>query len=455
MEPDLPSIDGAAISAGAELSETSRAVVPQAAQHLSLLLDASKRLNSTLNPKEVYTILEDVISGALDCEGLLVSSFDPVARQIRCEHACIGGKHPDPSGFPPLPLGEPGEGMQSTVIHTGQAMIFGDVQDRVRSGKGKYYEVEPDGKTHELPRKEALPTHSAIMAPIKLDGRVVGVIQVMCDRPGAYDGDDLALLEGIALQTAAATRNAQLYQQLEQMNEQLEARVEERTKDLKRAVADLEGFCYSVSHDLRQPLRAICGSAAMLKADFPKVVPQDCDDHLRSISQAATKMSQLIDDLLNFSRLGRNAVNFRDVDLSQLAEQALATIEQSHPARVHIQEGMTCKGDQQMLGLAIKNLLDNAFKFTSNVEDAQIAFGSEEREGERVYFVRDNGVGFEQTYVNKLFRPFERLHLETEYPGTGIGLANVKRVIERHNGRVWAEGETGHGATFYFTIPAN
>ncbi len=235
-------------------------------------------------------------------------------------------------------------------------------------------------------------------------------------------------------------------------HEDLEQRVQDRTEELARTNADLEGFTYSVSHDLRAPLRAIIGFSKLLMEDHGEVLGEDVRSHLQRISGAADRMARIIDDLLTFSRLGRKEVIRQPVDLTWLAESTIAELLRNNPesqAKYEVDRSMIVEGDPTLLRLAVENLIENAFKFTSKerapmIEVLQL--------GERLFCVRDNGVGFDPAYADKLFRPFERLHSERDFPGTGIGLANVRRIIERHGGRVWAEGSPNHGASFYFTL---
>lgn len=221
---------------------------------------------------------------------------------------------------------------------------------------------------------------------------------------------------------------------------------------------ELEAFSYSVSHDLRSPLRALDGISLALLEDYFDKLDRTGQDYLRRIRTAAQSMGELIDHLLTLSRLTRTEMHPEEVDLSAMGHQVAEEIRQQDPGRMVefvIHDAMNEIADPQLLRIAIVNLLDNAWKFTSKKLEARIEFGVQEnREGERVYFVRDNGAGFNQAYRDNLFKPFQRLHGAGEFPGTGIGLATVHRVIIRHGGHIWAEGGVETGATFYFTLAA-
>ena len=220
---------------------------------------------------------------------------------------------------------------------------------------------------------------------------------------------------------------------------------------------ELEAFSYSVSHDLRAPLRAIDG--------FSKALIEDCADkldgaglqHLDRVRAAAQRMGELIDDMLQLSRVTRLDITRRQVDLSSLAREVAGDLRRQEPDRVveiKIDDSLVAEADARLLRIVLENLLGNAWKFTRKVEAARIEFGASDGD-EFVCFVRDNGAGFDMRYAEKLFRPFQRLHTEADFPGTGIGLATIHRVIERHGGRVWAESVIGKGATFFFSLPAN
>jgi signal transduction histidine kinase len=233
-------------------------------------------------------------------------------------------------------------------------------------------------------------------------------------------------------------------QEIAKLNATLAARSEE-----------LEAFSSSVSHDLRAPLRAIDGFSQALLEDYADLLDAQGQDYLQRIHCATQKMAQLIDDLLKFSRLTRRELNLAQIDLSALALWVAAELEESQPNRrvtFRIGPGHIDSGDPNLLKVVIENLLGNAWKFTGNKKEATIEFGASEADGKTVYFVRDNGAGFDMTHADKLFGIFQRLHLEKEFPGIGIGLSLVKRIIHRHGGRVWAESEKGEGATFYFTL---
>jgi two-component system NtrC family sensor kinase len=226
--------------------------------------------------------------------------------------------------------------------------------------------------------------------------------------------------------------------------------------ELERKNMELEAFSYSVSHDLRAPLRSIDGFSSALLENYGSTLDAKGLGYLRRVRAATQRMGELIDDLLQLSKVGRADLQRRQVDLSAIARAVAATLQQTAPERqmgIAIQDGIVVNADQRLLQVVLENLLGNAWKFTANIAKPWIELGTVQQEGFITYFVRDNGAGFDMAYAEKLFAPFQRLHSETTFPGTGIGLATVHRIVERHGGRIWGEGVINHGATFFWTLP--
>lgn len=239
--------------------------------------------------------------------------------------------------------------------------------------------------------------------------------------------------------------------------EHLEELVKERTAELEAANREMESFSYSVSHDLRAPLRALDGFSAILAQEYPDRLDERGRGYLDRIRAAARTMALLVDGLLSLARLNRQELTVAPVDLSALARRVgaeLMALEPGRSVRLLVPDGLATEGDPQLLQILLENLIGNALKFTSSRPEATIELGREERDGESVFFVKDDGVGFDMAYASKLFLPFQRLHQASEFPGTGIGLATVHRIVTRHGGRIWPEAAPGAGATFYFTLGA-
>jgi two-component system, sensor histidine kinase and response regulator len=259
----------------------------------------------------------------------------------------------------------------------------------------------------------------------------------------------------LAKKTELLRRQAQLLAEGEQAARELAEARAELVRELEQKNRELESFSYAVSHDLRAPLRRIDSfSRAVLESQGDRL-----DDtgrkFLTRVREASQHMSQLIDDVLYLSKVTRAELREQEVDLSGLAAVILERLGEGEPDRkveLKIRPGVVVTGDGQLLKIALTNLLENAWKFTGTQPDARIEFGVTYPAGEPTYFVRDNGAGFDMTYASRLFGPFQRLHAQHEFPGSGIGLATVQRIIHRHGGRVWAEGLVGQGATFYFTL---
>jgi len=227
-------------------------------------------------------------------------------------------------------------------------------------------------------------------------------------------------------------------------------------EELERKNRELEAFSYSVSHDLRAPLRSIDGFSQALLEDCAPTLSPTSRDHLQRVRAAAQRMGELIDDLLELSRVGRAEMHRSRTNLSEIAKAVVAELRQRQPERqveVEIEDSLFADCDSRLMRVVLENLLGNAWKFTARVPNARVQFVSERSPSGSAFVVRDNGAGFDMTYAEKLFRPFQRLHSTSEFPGTGIGLATVHRVVDRHGGRVWAEGTVGRGAAVYFTIP--
>lgn len=266
------------------------------------------------------------------------------------------------------------------------------------------------------------------------DGKIIGVLDT------ALDISDLKAVE----------------EELKVLNINLEKKVKERTIKLEALNKELESFAYSVSHDLRTPLRAIEGFSSRLNEKYIDQFDEQGQHYLNRIRNNTSNMSKLIDDLLKLSRVSRTEINLQEVDLSHLAKECVKLMQETNPVHrveIEITTDLLTRGDQALLRVMLENLLNNAWKFSSQEAQAKIEIGRAIIDGEEVFYVRDNGVGFDMTYADKLFGTFQRLHSADEFRGTGIGLATVQRIINRHGGKVWAEGEVGKGATFYFSLP--
>lgn len=246
-------------------------------------------------------------------------------------------------------------------------------------------------------------------------------------------------------------------EQVRALNRDLEAHVVQRTAALTEALNDLEGFGYSVSHDLRTPLRAIDGFSRQLLKRYADKLDDEGKRYLNVVRDNTKKMSQLIDDILAFSRMGRLDISMSEVNMDGLAREVFEELRPNFAGReltMEIKPLPPVHGDQAMLRQVWVNLLSNAIKFTRPKAAAQVEVGGRTEGAEQIYYIKDNGAGFNMQYADKLFGVFQRLHGNEEFEGTGIGLAIVKRVITRHDGRVWAEGKVDEGATFYFTLPS-
>jgi signal transduction histidine kinase len=242
----------------------------------------------------------------------------------------------------------------------------------------------------------------------------------------------------------------------EQAFADLERLVAQRTADLTATNHELSAFAYSVSHDLRAPLRAIDAFSQALLEDYGDVIDPHGQDYLRRVRTNAARMSQLIDDLLQLSRLTRAEMHYETIDLSGMARAIAADLQRNDSKRAvvfNVEPGVVARGDPRLVRVLLDNLLGNAWKYTSRHPTAQISFGRTTEDGEVVYYVRDDGAGFDLAYADKLFRPFQRLHTMEEFEGAGVGLATAQRVVRRHGGRIWADAAPEQGATFFFTLP--
>ncbi|MGZ3416819.1 MAG: sensor histidine kinase [Polyangiales bacterium] len=260
--------------------------------------------------------------------------------------------------------------------------------------------------------------------------------------------DEIELLQALADSTSIAMENVQLFSELE-------ARVRMRTAQLEAANRELEAFSYSVSHDLRAPLRTIDGYGTALEEDLGDRLDEKARGHLTRLRSASSRMNVLIDDLLGLARVGRGDMRDEAIDVSALARSIADELARQSPDRrfeIVVRDGVSARGDASLVRAVLENLLGNAFKFTARAPVAKIEVGSTQ-EGERaVFFVRDNGAGFDMKYAAKLFAPFQRLHSVKDFPGTGVGLATVQRIVHRHGGRIWADSKPGEGTTFFFTL---
>jgi PAS domain S-box-containing protein len=402
-------------------------------EELTALSHVTSVAISTLDLEDLFTVVLDRIESTMKVDIALAFIVDGDHLVVR---AGIDPSERDGYGF----RFQIGDGFAGTVAATRTTRTVRDAQ------------ATPEVEVPYLRRRGY---RTLVASPMIHNDRLIGVLEVGWLEIRSHTEREIRLLEAMANRCAIAIANAQLYEEMKQLHRELDKRVQERTTALTEANKELEAFSYSVSHDLRAPLRAINGFASALMEDYADKLDTQGKNYLDIIKLNTRAMSQLIDDLLAFSRLGRKELSTHPIDMNELVNAVVADVrkmEPDHAPSVTIQDLPPAVGDGAMVKQVLHNLIANAFKFTRFQLHPEITIGSRSLDGRVEYFVSDNGVGFDPAYTHKLFGVFQRLHTPEEFEGTGVGLAIVKRIVQRHGGKIWAVGEIDTGATFTFTL---
>ncbi len=435
-----------------EREKRAREEAEKTSNRLAFLLEASTTLSESFDyqdrlkavaklavPRIADWCAVDILEGGGALARLAVVHSDPRLVEYAFELQKRYPYEPDaPTGLP-------------KVIRTGRTEIMNDIPDELLMASAK--------NDDDLELLRALGLKAAMIVPLVAFGRTLGAITlVYAESNRRFTEDDRLLAEDLALRAAMQIDHARLFRETTELNSALEKKVDERTAELQAVNRELEAFSYSVSHDLRAPLRHIHGFADLLTRHADGTMDEKGKRYLNLISESVKEMGNLIDDLLVFSRMGRAEMRKVSVDLRDTVESVIDSMRQETGGREidwKISLLPAIEADPQMIRLVFQNLLGNAVKYTRPRKKAVISVESEPVDGEAVICVRDNGVGFDMQYVDNLFGVFQRLHSSSEFEGTGIGLANVRRIVQRHGGRTWAEGKVDEGAAFYFSLPLN
>jgi signal transduction histidine kinase/DNA-binding response OmpR family regulator len=299
--------------------------------------------------------------------------------------------------------------------------------------------------------------HHLALAPVVISEKIWGMMAVLRAEDEPFTSFESESLLTVARNLGAAYSRHEAREELEELNEELEQRVKDRTEQLESTNKELESFSYSVSHDLRAPLRAINGFTSVLAEEYESAFDEQGKHFLKNIQRGAQDMSSLIEDLLQFSRLGRKQIQMSPIDMEVLVEEASEMLRAQHSnkeVKLKVKNLEECKGDKAMIRQVLTNVIGNSIKYSHSEKPLEITIGSNRKDDLVEYYIADNGVGFDMKYVDKIFGVFQRLHQDTQFEGTGVGLAIVQRIVTRHGGNVRAEGEVNEGATIYFALPS-
>jgi PAS domain S-box-containing protein len=416
-----------------------------------LMEDAVRRHNATL--EGINKVLEAALTSKTE-EDLGVVCLEIAEKLTQSKSGFIG--EINEKGLSDIAISNPGWDACSIIDAGGHRRLPNNfkihgVYGRVLSEGKALFTNDPAHHPDQIGLPAGHPSLDAFLGvPLIHESHVLGMI-ALANRPGGYTPAEQETLERLAPAIVEAFMRKRTEAEVLKLSEVMAA----RNLELEAANREMESFIYSVSHDLRAPIRTMAGFAEFLMEDYADKLDEEGKNYLSRIHAGSEKMTRLIEELLKLSQINRQRIDCVETDLSSKVSTLLAEFREAGPDRnveVTIHPDLKASADPMLIELVLSNILGNAWKFTSKMEKARIEFGSTEKEGKIVYFVKDNGAGFDPTYAEKMFQPFHRLHTEKEFEGTGIGLAIVERIIHRHGGKVWAEGKVDKGATIYFTL---
>jgi len=395
----------------------------------------AQRISGELELEALLSEIVTAVRDAFDYHNVMLELVDEEAKCMDVQS--VAGAYAD---FFPERHMDIGEGMTGYAAATGETQVSGDViQD-----------------PHYVPDAEE--TKSELAVPIMSGKKVIGVLDIQSDEFDAFDETEVMLMETLADQVAVAIENARLYEAVQQElteRKQMEEALRERTEALERSNRELERFAYVASHDLQEPLRMVASYTQLLEKRYKGKLDSDADEFIAYAVDGATRMQALINDLLTYSRVGTKGKDLKPTDCGTVLERTLDNLKQAleeSGAQVTYEPLPTVMADDVQLGQLFQNLIGNAIKFRSE-EPTQIHVSAERNEDKWVFSFRDNGIGIDPEFRERIFAIFQRLHKRRDYPGTGIGLAVCKKIVERHGGHIWVESVPEKGSTFYFTIP--